>query len=476
MPSESSGDQIAIQARGVTKAYEIYARPQDRLKQMLWPRGRRLFREFLAVRDVDLTVLRGETVGIVGRNGSGKSTLLQMISGTLEPTSGGLEVHGHVAPILALGVGFDPEFTGRDNVLINGAILGLTDAEISQRLQSIIDFADIGTFFDQPVKTYSSGMYSRLAFAVAINADPEILVIDELLAVGDEAFVRKCFGRIEEIKLKGSTILFVSHAANLVVELCDRAVLLDQGERLLTADPKTVISRYQRLLHAPDSKVEAIREEIRAIDRHGEEPTGTALTTAETVSIDTTVASEDSTEGVSIDATQASEDEGQFDPNLMPESTVEYERRGAYIENPRILASDGTQVNVLRAGRTYTYTYDVTFLAPAYAVRFGMLIKLATGFELGGQASHPEGEGIESIEAGSKARVRFSFQTLLVPGAYFLNAGVVASLDGAEGYLHRILDAVMFRVQAEERGRTTGTVDLGASAAAEIELVEPEKA
>ena len=175
-----------------------------------------------------------------------------------------------------IDIGFDPEFTGRDNVLVNAAILGLSDAQVAQRIESIIDFADIGDYFEQPVKTYSSGMYSRLAFAVAINADPDILVIDEVLAVGDEAFIRKCFARIDEIKKKGATILFVSHAAELVVELCDRAVLMESGERLLTADPKSVISRYQRLLYAPDPKVTAIRAEIREFDRQwaasGEEP------------------------------------------------------------------------------------------------------------------------------------------------------------------------------------------------------------
>lgn len=457
--AQRSGE-LAIEARGLTKVYHVYDRPQDRLKQMLWPGRRRFYREFFAVRCVDLTVWRGETVGVVGRNGSGKSTLLKMICGTLARTSGELHVRGHIAPMLALGAGFNPEFTGRENVLVNAAILGLSDAQIRARIDSIEGFADIGSFFDQPVRAYSSGMYARLAFAVAIHADPDILVIDEILAVGDEAFNRKCFSRVEEIKRAGSTILFVSHSPNLVVELCDRAVLMEGGERLLVADPKTVISRYHRLLYASQAELSATRKEIRTLDRGetGGAAAGSAGGTTKRGS------------------PEADGNLGRFDPGLRSESRVEYEARGAVIKSPRILDDEGREVNVLRPGRVYTYAYDVEFLEPAFGVRFGMMIKLVSGFELGGQASHPPRKGIEFIAAGSTARVHLEFCALLAPGVYFLNAGVLGLRDGAQTYLHRILDAAIFRIEPEQPGRTTGSVDLTTVSAPRVEIEPGEGA
>jgi lipopolysaccharide transport system ATP-binding protein len=453
-----SAREISIEARGLSKVYEVYARPSDRLKQMLWRGRRRFYEEFVAVRDVDLEVARGETVGIVGRNGSGKSTLLRMICGTLARSAGSLQVRGRVAPILALGAGFNPEFTGRENVLVNAAILGMPDAQVLERLDAIAAFADIGPFFDRPVKSYSSGMYSRLAFAVAIHADPDILVVDEILAVGDEAFNRKCFARIESIKQSGATILFVSHSPNMIVELCDRAVLMEAGERVLTAEPKTVLARYHRLLYAPKSQVTQVREEIRRLDR-GEElgGPGSAVSPAP--------------RGVAARAG----DLGRFDPLLQPESTVEYAPCGARIRNPHILDETDRRVNVLVPGGWYTYAYEVAFDEDAFRVRFGMMIKLVTGFELSGQTTHPPRDGVEHVAAGSVAQVRFRFQARLVPGVYFLNAGVLGIRDGEAGYLHRVLDAEIFRVEAMGPSRITGTTDLGADGAATIEWVEPRR-
>ena len=236
-----SSEEIAVRVANLSKLYEIYNRPQDRLKQSIYPRLRRLawqapknyYREFWALKDISFEVKKGETVGIIGRNGSGKSTLLQMICGTLTPTSGTVETTGRVAALLELGSGFNPEFTGRENVFMNGAVLGLDEEEISARFDDIAAFADIGQFIEQPVKTYSSGMYARLACAVAINVQPQILVVDETLSVGDEAFQRKCFARINEIRELGVAILFVSHSTAAIVELCDRAVLMEGGKRTL---------------------------------------------------------------------------------------------------------------------------------------------------------------------------------------------------------------------------------------------------
>ena len=232
MSSDTRSEDWAIRARGLAKTYRVYRNPKDRLREMLRLGRGPFHREFHALRGVDLELRRGETFGIVGRNGSGKTTLLKLICGLLAPSAGEISVRGEIAPILTLGAGFDPDFTGRENAVLSATILGLPDREIQARLDSVEAFADIGEFFDQPLKTYSTGMSARLAFAVAIQSDPDILVVDEVLAVGDEAFTRKCAARIDEIKDQGATILFVSHAAHLVMELCDRALLLERGQAL----------------------------------------------------------------------------------------------------------------------------------------------------------------------------------------------------------------------------------------------------
>ncbi|RWI44037.1 MAG: ABC transporter ATP-binding protein [Mesorhizobium sp.] len=264
------GSGVAVRVRDVSKHYVMFERPEDRFKQMVVPRlerligrpPRRYFRDFAALSGVSLEIGRGETVGIIGRNGSGKSTLLQIICGTLQPTSGSVEVNGRIAALLELGAGFNPEFTGRENVFLNASILGVPRKEMEWRFDDIARFADIGSFIDQPVKTYSSGMYVRLAFATAINVDPDILVVDEALAVGDEAFQRKCFARIEQIKDNGGTILFVSHGAQTIVQLCSRAILMDAGELILQGRPKTIVAQYQRLVNASPEAASEIRTGI----------------------------------------------------------------------------------------------------------------------------------------------------------------------------------------------------------------------
>jgi len=341
--------------------------------------------------------------------------------------------------MLTLGAGFSPEFTGRENVLLNAMVLGLSRREILARMQSIIDFADIGEFFDQPVRRYSSGMYSRLAFASAISIDPEILVMDEVLAVGDEAFTRKCFARIEEIKADGATIFFASHAPNLVIELCDRALLMDHGECLLIADPKTVISQHQRLLYADPDHEEELRDEIRAIGN---------------------TSGEGRRRRASTRPSQESANQGRFDVGLVSESTVEYGIGGARLDNVRILDHDQKQVNVLRAGGEYRYVYDVHFVEHGSQVRFGMMMKLITGLEFAGQVTPSESDAIEKVEPGTRFHVEFSFVAKLIPGTYFMNAGVLAFDEGEVVYLHRIVDALMFKILPPENGQITGLVDL----------------
>jgi lipopolysaccharide transport system ATP-binding protein len=239
--------EVAISVRGLSKMYRIYDHPQDRLKHMLWRGRRRYGREFWALRDVSFNVYKGETVGIVGRNGSGKSTLLQTIAGTLAATHGEVWTNGRVGALLELGSGFDPEFTGRENVFLNGVILGLTDCEMAQRFDEIVAFADIGSFIDQPVKTYSSGMFVRLAFAVQACVDPDILLIDEALAVGDIFFRQKCYKRLERLRERGTAVILVSHSMMEVEQFCERAVLLHQGEQVFCGPAAEATKLYMLL-------------------------------------------------------------------------------------------------------------------------------------------------------------------------------------------------------------------------------------
>jgi lipopolysaccharide transport system ATP-binding protein len=239
---------LAIQAQNLGKAFQLYDRPIDRLKQMLMRGRRRYYKEFAALHDVNFELQKGEVLGLVGRNGAGKSTLLQLICGTLSPTMGQVSVHGRVAALLELGAGFNPEFTGKENIYLNASILGLSKAEIDARYDAIVDFSGIADFIHQPVKTYSSGMYVRLAFSIATSVDPDILVIDEALSVGDGAFARKSFDRIMRLKEKGATILFCSHSIYQIEALCTRAIWLEKGVVRLIGDPSTVVARYQNFL------------------------------------------------------------------------------------------------------------------------------------------------------------------------------------------------------------------------------------
>lgn len=458
-----SSDDFSLRVKGLSKRYEIYAQPADRLRQMILPRvqravrrpSRNYFSAFWAVRGVSFEIRKGETVGIVGRNGSGKSTLLQMICGTLNPTLGTITVNGRVAALLELGAGFNPEFTGRESVRLGGLLYGLSEQELNARFDAILDFAEVGDFIDQPIKTYSSGMYVRLAFSVAINVSPDVLVVDEALSVGDEAFQRKCFARIDAIRDAGTTVLFVSHATGTVIELCDRAILLDGGEMLADGVPRFVVPRYHKLLYAQADKAIAVREAIRqesiAVN------VGVALpairSKAQCGSSNELPAAVNDVEIRDVG------ESAYFDEAMTPRSTVHYPSRGALITAPRIETRMGRQVNVLCPGREYIYTYDVLFQAAAVGVRLGMMIKTTTGLELGGAATAPHPANGMAVSVGQRLQVRFRFRAMLAPGVYFMNAGVTAAEPEGETYLDRIIDVLMFRVAHDSDRVATGTVD-----------------
>ena len=441
---------LAISVKNLIKTYRIFDHPTDRIKQTLTLGRIPFYREFTALQNVSFEIKKGETVGIIGRNGSGKSTLLQLICGILKPSSGTINVHGRIAALLELGAGFSPEFTGRENVYMNCAVLGLHKAEVDERFNDIAAFADIGQFIDQPVSKYSSGMYIRLAFAVAINVDPEILIVDEALSVGDELFQRKCFSRIEQIRSKGATVLFVSHSGSQVTQLCDRGILLDTGEKLLEGDPKTVVSHYQRLLYAQESERTRIRKEICEYDQTPETSTH-------------------ATEAGVANGGQAE----YFDPALFPANTITYIANGARIESVAVRTMNGQLVNTLRRGLRYRYTYKVTFDRGMSNARFGMLIKTKEGMELGGGvAVYGTENGKASILKGQVAEVDFSFDCRLNPGIYFTNAGVTGGEGGSDTVLHRMLDAFAFKVLPESDDMSTAIVDFGCKSSVNLAVGE----
>lgn len=447
--------EIAISLKNISKCFKRYPRPADRLKELLLP-GKCRADEFWALQNVNLDVPKGQTLGIVGRNGSGKSTLLQIIARTLNPTSGEVHVNGRIAALLELGSGFNPEFTGRQNVFFNGQIMGLSQKEIEEKFEEIAAFADIGDFIDQPVKTYSSGMFVRLAFAVSTSVEPDILIVDEALSVGDEAFQRKCFARIQSIRAKGGTILFVSHSASAVIDLCDAAILMDRGEKLLFHHPKFVLDKYHKLMFAPEDKLEPLRQEIRELQNSvsfdSYKQHISVLENKNTVTLSDESPAEETSEEIEI--------REFFDPELVPSNTISYVPRGAKITNPHITMPDGTVVNNLVGRKEYIYTYSVAFLKAAQQVRFGMLVKTVSGLELGGASFSASSQSITQIEPETIVIIKFRFKCVLNPGVYFLNAGVTGLVDGHFTYLARNIDVAMFRVQPEVNSHATAIVDL----------------
>ncbi|MBE9165263.1 MULTISPECIES: ABC transporter ATP-binding protein [Microcoleaceae] len=442
-----------ISLKNVSKCFKRYDRPGDRLKEIIYP-NKKLADEFWALHDINLEIARGQTLGVVGRNGSGKSTLLQIIVGTLTPTAGSVRVEGRISALLELGSGFNPEFTGRQNVFFNAQILGFNQKETEEKFDEIAAFADIGDFIDQPVKTYSSGMFVRLAFAVATSVEPDILVVDEALSVGDEAFQRKCFARLQSIQEGGGTILFVSHAASSVVQLCTSAILMDSGELLLAHTPKVVISKYQKLIYADPDKVLGLKQDIRVLNQLTKQESQENLHNPNL----------ESTKREAVPEQYISQPKEHYDefyePGMIPSNTVRYPSRGAEIINPRIETLQGNVVNHLLGRQDYVYTYSVTFSRSTSKVRFGMLIKTISGFELAGASLKASTQSVRYVEAGTTIVVKFQFKCLLNPGVYFLNAGVVGTVDEDLSYLDRCVDVAMFKVQSCTESCGNGIVDL----------------
>jgi lipopolysaccharide transport system ATP-binding protein len=443
---------VAIRVQNLSKCYQVYDTPRDRLKQFVAPKLCRTFpllrkvfstsssplptfyKEFWALKDVSLEVKKGETIGIIGRNGSGKSTLLQMICGTLNPTSGSIQTNGRIAALLELGSGFSPEFTGRENVYMNAAVLGLSKEEVDARYDDIVAFADIGQFIEQPVKTYSSGMVVRLAFAVQSQIDPDILVIDEALSVGDAKFQAKCFERLHQLKENGTSILLVTHSSEQIVMHCSTAILLDNGIQLEAGEPRCVVNRYMDLLFGKEKRAMPV-----TLERLSEVP-------------------------AAIDAKTAYQLSWLEDCFATRHGYNSYEYRwgdgAATILDYYLAADDETYPSAISTGQRVTLAVSIKFHRDIYRPILGITIKTKEGVTVYGVNSETLecNDFIELGRSGSVIQAETVFTFRLAPGDYFISLGI-ASKHGEEIIPHdRRYDSI--HLQVRPNSTFFGLVDL----------------
>jgi lipopolysaccharide transport system ATP-binding protein len=425
-----------IEVRNVSKSYLIYDHPSARLKQILVPRfmravgrePRAYFKEHHALRDVSFSVRPGETVGIIGRNGSGKSTLLQIICGTLQPTHGEVRVRGRIGALLELGAGFNPEFTGRQNAVLNAQILGLTDAEIAARMDAIEAFADIGDFFDRPVKMYSSGMYVRVAFAVQACIDPDILVVDEALAVGDEKFQRKCFDRFETLRARGTAILLVTHSTTAIERFCQRAVLLHQGSVHGIGPSNVIIDQYHALLYADEKAY------LQLLNR---------------------------------EAPPAPEAPPALAPVAEEAAREEPARARAQIVACAMTDAQGETQEVFRPGEQVRIAMIVRCLEDIEEMQAGISIKTVEGVHGFGTSTLYHDGNLKNLTRGETVTISFDMTLALCDGVYFVSLAAAIPISRADmRYLDKRSDAIVFKV-AERRLKATGIAYLPATIACE---------
>lgn len=400
--------EVAVCVDQVTKVYKLYDRNRDRIKEALGLTRKKLHREHFALNGIDLKIYRGETVGIIGTNGSGKSTILKIITGVLNPTSGSVTVNGRISALLELGAGFNMEYTGMENIYLNGTMMGFSKEEIRKRIPEILEFADIGDFVNQPVKTYSSGMFVRLAFAVAINIDPEILIVDEALSVGDVFFQSKCYHKFEEFKEQGKTILFVSHDLSSIAKYCDRVILLDKGKKLGEGAPKQMIDDYKRVL-VGQYEMNADRAEESVVA--GENP-----------------------------------------------ELLEYGTRQAEITEYFITDETGKKSNAVIKGTEFSIHMKVAFYEDLEAPIFAFTIKNIKGTEITGTNTMFEKAFLEPVKAGSKKEIVFTQKMSLQGGEYLLSLGLTGYEKDDFQVYHRLYDVLNLTVISDKN--TVGFYDM----------------
>lgn len=432
-----------IEVRGLSKCYQIYERPQDRLKQALWRGRRTYFREFWALHGVDLRIARGESVGIIGRNGSGKSTLLQMLCGTLTPTAGEVHIDGRVAALLELGAGFNPEFNGRENVRMNAALHGLTSAQVDARMDSILAFADIGTFVDQPVKTYSSGMFVRLAFAVIAHVDADVLVIDEALAVGDGFFTQKCMRFLRRFRENG-TLLFVSHDTSAVLNLCGRAIWLERGAVQQDGSAKSVCEGYLASLAEQQRRELGVAEVATpAAPPARRAPASARPRVDQRLAYLNQSPLRNDIEVFRFDGAAASHGAG-----------------GARVAEVRIEDADGNPLSWVVGGNPLVLVVAVEARTAIDSPIVGFFVKDRLGQYLFGDNTYlTRAEDPLMVRAGELFEARFAFDLPILPsGEYSIDVGVSAGTQSDHIHHHWAHDALLFR--AHTTSVTAGLVGI----------------
>ena len=423
--------EVAIRVDDVSKLYKLYDKPSDRLKESLGLTRKKLYKEHYALHNVSFDVKRGETVGIIGTNGSGKSTILKIITGVLNPSGGHVEIDGRISALLELGAGFNMEYTGIENIYLNGTMIGFSREEIDAKMQDILDFADIGDFVHQPVKTYSSGMFVRLAFAVAINIDPEILIVDEALSVGDVFFQAKCYKKFEDFKKMGKTILFVSHDLGSISKYCDRVVLLNRGKKLAEGTPKEMVSMYKRIMVNQDKA-----EEIAAHQ------------------MDMSSLEEDDEKEIKEAAC-----EGQWKNhyNLNPD-VDEYGNGAAEIEDFAIIDENGNYTNAIVKGTRFRLKSKVKFKQDVHDPIFTYTFKNIQGVAITGTNTMYEKKDVPLAKEGETYVATFEQDMFLQGGEYLLSMSCTGYQGGEFQVYHRLYDVCNVTVVSDKN--TVGFYDM----------------
>ena len=436
-------DNIAIQVTNVEKVYKLYDKPSDRIKEALGLGRGKHHTEHHALKGVDLTIGQGECVGIIGTNGSGKSTILKIITGVLNPTRGDVVVNGRISALLELGAGFNMEYNGIENIYLNGTMIGFSEKEIDEKMDAILEFADIGEYVYQPVKTYSSGMFVRLAFAVAINIEPEILIVDEALSVGDVFFQAKCYHKFEEFKEMGKTIVFVSHDLSSISKYCDRVVLLNQGTKLGEGRPKEMIDIYKQVLVGQYAAPEAENgrllddEDLRRAAAGGSTAANGARTVGDVAAADNTQPGSGTVEN----------------PELL-----EYGSKKAVIEEYYITDDKDTRTSAILKGNMFTIHMRVKMMEDIQAPIFAFTIKNVRGTEITGTNTMFEKAFLESVVAGEKCEVAFTQRMNLQGGDYLLSLGVTGYENDDFTVYHRLYDVLNLTVISDKD--TVGFYDM----------------
>ncbi len=451
--------QLAIHVEGLNKVYRLYDHNRDRLIDSLGLARKKRYREHFALNNVDLDVYQGECVGIIGTNGSGKSTILKIITGVLNPTSGTVQVNGRISALLELGAGFNYEYNGIENVYLNGTMIGFSEKEIDEKLQDILDFADIGDYVYQPVKTYSSGMFVRLAFAVAINIDPEILIVDEALSVGDVFFQAKCYHKFEEFKKQGKTILFVSHDLSAISKYCDRAVLLNQGVKLGEGSPRDMIDIYKQVLVG--------QYELPSGDKKANLAADEDIRKAAAEKVDGKKDEEDGTDGTAAQkAGTASGEESRPTPGINVQA-LEYGTKEAEIVEYYMTDGAGLRTSAILKGESFTLHMKVEVHKDLKAPIFALSIKNIKGVEITGTNTMVEKSFLESVKAGEVLTITFTQKVRLQGGEYLLSLGVTGYEGDTFTVYHRLYDILNLTVISDHD--TVGYFDMESDVKVEYE-------